>query len=232
MPKIRTERVSEIVFDEILKIIQKNNFHPGDKFYSENQLCKELGVSRTSVREALRSMEALGRITVQHGRGIFIASAETHENEGFISWLKVNRNSILEHFEVRLMLEPKAAYYAGIKALDSDISGILKVCAEFAEKAPSNNIPELIQIDEQFHNEIAKSTKNRTLSILMKTMAKSLPVGWISSLNVPGRIEKTVHEHLSIAQAIQEHSPQKAEQHMTHHLENARHDIISFMESR
>jgi GntR family transcriptional repressor for pyruvate dehydrogenase complex len=104
------------------------------------------------------------------------------------------------------------------------------ICAEFSEKAKTSTIPALIAIDEQFHYAVAKSTKNKTLSILMKTMTKSLPVGWISSLHVPGRVEKTIIEHCAIVDAIRNHNPDKAEQLMIDHLNNARNEIMELIE--
>jgi DNA-binding GntR family transcriptional regulator len=64
----------------------------------------------------------------------------------------------------------------------------------------------------------------------MKTMTKSLPVGWISSLHVPGRVEKTIIEHCAIVDAIRNHNPDRAEQLMIEHLNNARNEIMELIE--
>jgi GntR family transcriptional repressor for pyruvate dehydrogenase complex len=107
MTQIKTARISDQVTEEIKKLIAEKEFKPGDKFYSENYLCKVLGVSRSSIREALRSLEATGWITVQQGKGVFITSTDIHKNEGFVDWLKINKEAVLQHFEVRLMLDPQ-----------------------------------------------------------------------------------------------------------------------------
>jgi GntR family transcriptional repressor for pyruvate dehydrogenase complex len=78
---------------------------------------------------------------------------------------------------------------------------------------------------------LAKSTKNRTLYILMRSMTESMSEGWISSLHTPGRIEKTIGEHRAILQAIKERDPEGAERAMTAHLQNALSDIRSSMEN-
>jgi len=227
---MKTARISDQVIEEIKKLMSEKKFKPGDKFYSENYLCKVLGVSRSSIREALRSLEATGWITVQQGKGVFINSTDIHKNEGFVDWLKINKVAVLEHFEVRLMLDPKAANYAGRNASDNDLKELDHICAEFSEKAKTSDISALIAIDEQFHYAIAKSTKNKTLSLLMKTMTRSLPVGWISSLHVPGRVEKTIIEHCAIVDAIRNHNPDRAEQLMIEHLNNARNEIMELIE--
>jgi len=227
---MKTVRISDQVIEEIKKLMSEKKFKPGDKFYSESYLCKVLGVSRSSIREALRSLEATGWIIVQQGKGAFINSTDIHKNEGFVDWLKINKVAVLEHFEVRLMLDPKAANYAGRNASSNDLRELDYICAEFSEKAKISDISALIAIDEQFHYAIAKSTKNKTLSLLMKTMTKSLPVGWISSLHVPGRVEKTIIEHCAIVDAIRNHNPDRAEQLMIDHLNNARNEIMELIE--
>lgn len=232
MKTFKKEKISEQVSEEIKKLIHDEHFQPGDVFFSEHELCNRLGVSRSSIREALRSLEATGWVTVKQGKGTFVASSDIHENEGFIKWLRVNRESVEEHFEVRLMLDPKAAEYAGRNAVEADIKELDYLCAEFRETAKRGDIPALISIDEQFHYAIAKSTKNKTLSLLMKTMAKSLPVGWISSLHVPGRIEKTITEHSAIVDAIRHHDPQQAEKLMIQHLVNAKNEIIALIDEK
>ena len=225
MEPITKIRLSEQVIDAIKKMIEDDDFSPGDKFYSENQLTAKLNVSRSSVREAVRILEATGRVTVEHGKGIFIADAGINPFKAFSSWLKENEQSIIEHFEVRLMIDPKAAAYAARKADTQDIEGLRRVCENFHQLLEKSNTAGLIKCDEEFHRLLAKATKNRTLYLLMKAMTQSLSEGWISSLHTPGRIEKTVCEHKRVLEAIAEHDADAAEEAMTEHLNNALQDI-------
>lgn len=228
--RIKMERLSDRVSGIIVRLIDEEKFQPGDKFYSENTLVKRLGVSRSSIREAMRSLESTGWITVQQGRGVFVTSTSERGGEGFVGWLKSNRDAMLEHFEVRLMLDPKAAAYAARNATDEEISTLKRICEEFREKAQNQDIDALILVDERFHSAVAQCTKNKTLYVLMRTMAKSLPVGWISSLHVPGRVDKTINEHCSVVSAIANHDPDGAEKAMILHLHNAMNEIAEFIE--
>ena len=229
MGTIKSQRISDQVTKIIIKLISKENFKLGDKFYSQKVLSEKLGVSISSVREAMRSLEATGWVTAKHGKGVFVALVRGRHNEGFKEWLKDNRNTVLEHFEVRLMLDPKSAAYAARNATDSEIQKLRRICFDFKLKAETHDIDTLIGLDEDFHLMVAKSTMNKTLCILMKTMAESLPVGWITSLNVPGRIEKTTGEHNKIVAAIAGRDAKKAEIAMIEHLEKAREEILDFM---
>ena len=229
MEPITKIRLSEQVIEAIKTMIEEDDFNPGDKFYSENQLTSRLSVSRSSVREAVRILEATGRVRVEHGKGIFIAEAGKNPFNAFSSWLKENEQSIIEHFEVRLMIDPKAAAYAARKADTQDIEGLRQVCDNFHQLLETGNTAGLIKCDEEFHRLLAKATKNRTLYLLMKAMTQSLPEGWISSLHTPGRVEKTVCEHTRVLEAIAGHDPAEAEQSMTEHLNNALQDIRESM---
>src|SRR6056297_1055958 len=116
MEPIKKVRLSEQIIEAIRNMISEDHFSPGSKFYSENELTKKLHVSRSSVREAVRILEATGYVTVQHGKGIFISDNEEREFEAFSGWLRSHESSIYEHFEVRLIIDPKAARYAAKNA--------------------------------------------------------------------------------------------------------------------
>jgi GntR family transcriptional repressor for pyruvate dehydrogenase complex len=232
MEPLKKIRLSERVFDAIKTIVTEEGFHPGDKFYSENELSKKLQVSRSSIREAVRVLEVTGAVTVKHGKGIYISAGALPGMDSFAEWLKDHEQSILEHFEVRLIIDPKAAAYAALNATAADIEKLEEACREFKAHVGDSNPAELIKIDENFHTILAKSTQNRTLSILMRTMAKSLPEGWITSLHVPGRVEKTVQEHQDIFDAVKKGDPRKAENVMLRHLNNALAEIKASLKNK
>src|SRR6056297_1687253 len=229
MEPIKKVRLSERVIEAIREMIVEDNFNPGDKFYSENELTKKLQVSRSSIREAVRILEATGLVTVKHGKGIFISDSMKQEMEAFSNWLKNNETGLLEHFEVRLIIDPKAAAASASNADANDIEKMEEVCIDFYHQTKENNTAGLIKCDEEFHRLLAKSTKNKTLYFVMKTMTNSLSEGWISSLHVPGRTEKTVGEHKDILDAIKQGDPARAEQAMVVHLKNAVSDIRASM---
>lgn len=225
MKPLKTVRLSDQVIEALKEVINRDGFAPGDKFYSENELTKKLEVSRSSIREAVRILEVTGVVTVKHGKGIFIADPLKKELEAFREWLINNETSIFEHFEVRMMIDPKAAGVAAVKADDEDIRNMEKACHDFKTLFDEGNTPALIKRDEEFHLAMAKSTKNKTLYYLMKTMTSSLSEGWVTSLHTPGRSEKTIEEHKAIIQAIKNRDSEAAEKAMRFHLDNALADI-------
>ncbi len=229
MSQIKKIRLSESVIDAIKKMIRIDGFNPGEKFYSEKELTKKLQVSRSSIREALRILEVTGQVSVSQGKGIFISDTQGGRFKEFSSWLKNNEQSIRDNFEVRLIIEPKAARNAAEKADAEDIKEMEVLWEQFVAYARDNNIEEAIVCDHRFHCALAKATRNRTLHVLMEAMTTTVPNGWISSLYTPGRIEQTVHEHGDILRAVKKQDKSGAENAMTRHLANALHDITKHL---
>lgn len=225
MEPLRKIRLSEQILEVIKQKIAEDGFKPGDKFYSENELTKILQVSRSSVREAVRILEVTGFVNVKQGKGIYISDAIEDGYGAFANWMKNHETSLIEHFEVRLIIDPKAAAYAARNAEDDDIQKMEDACTDFIKYSKEKNTEGMIKADKLFHKILAKSTKNRTLHLLMKTMTESLSEGWITSLHIPGRINKTIVEHRSVLNAIKARDSETAERVMYLHIENALNDI-------
>ena len=229
MSSIKKVRLSESVIDAIKKMIVDDGFNPGEKFYSEKELTRKLEVSRSSIREALRILEVTGQVNVKQGKGIFISDTQVKRFKEFSTWLKNNEQSIKDNFEVRLIVEPKAARRAAEKATSGDIKKMETACSQFAESARNGNTEEAIVCDHRFHNSLSGATKNKTLYVLMKAMTTTLADGWVSSLYTPGRIQQTIYEHDDIVDAIKNKDRAGAENAMTRHLVNALHDITAHL---
>ena len=165
MKPIKKVRLSESVIDAIKEMIVDDGFKPGDKFYSENELTKQLQVSRSSVPEALRKLEVTGHVSVKQGKGIYVFDVEGQKIRAFSTWLKNNEQSIKDNFEVRLIIEPKAAGRAAENADADDIQKMEKACAEFAQFAVDNETEKVIQCDRAFHRDLAGATKNKSLHV-------------------------------------------------------------------
>ena len=229
MDPIKKVRLSESVIDAIKEMIVNDGFNPGDKFYSEKELTRKLEVSRSSIREALRILEVTGQVNVKQGKGIFISDAQGKRFREFSTWLKNHEQSIKDNFEVRLIVEPKAARRAAEQATSGDIKKMETACSQFAKSAKNGNTEEAILCDHSFHNSLAGATKNKTLYVLMKAMTTTLADGWVSSLYTPGRIQQTIYEHGDIVDAIKNKDRAGAENAMTRHLVNALHDITAHL---
>jgi len=230
MISLKKERVSMMVTDELKEIMKHEDFKVGAKFYSENQLAKRLEVSRSSIREAIRMLEVTGYVKVYHGKGVFISEPEA-DTLPVKRWAVDNAELLGEHFEVRLLIEPHAAALAAKKAEKKDLIALRDAYAAFCEFVRVGDVANAIVSDGHFHVLIARATRNRTLSILMKTMAETLNEGWFASLNIPGRLEQTIGEHGALLEAIEKGSSTLASDLMRTHLLNALTDIQNHTEN-
>ncbi|NLL37467.1 MAG: FadR family transcriptional regulator [Fretibacterium sp.] len=226
MRPIKRIRLSDSIVKAIEDMVAEEGFLPGDKFYSENELVKILKVGRSSIREAVRILEVRGKVSVLQGKGIFISpSSRYEENPPFTRWVEDNEDSLRDHFEVRLILEPKMAERAASHATDEDIEVIQRAHTAFSQDLATGNVTALIGADKVFHRCVARATGNRTMYSLMKTMTTSLSEGWVTSLHVPARWKKTVLEHGTVLDAIRQREGKRAKESMERHLLNAMEDI-------
>lgn len=224
MKSLRKERVSVLVTDAIHEIIETEHLQPGDKLYSEKELVAKLGVSRSSVREALRMLEVSGVVKVYHGKGIFISDQSSIVSP-VKEWVVGNAESLREHFEVRLLIEPHAIGIACQRAERKDIEILETHLNAFVESVKAGDVAQAIASDSAFHLAVAQATKNRTLSVLMKTMEQTLNEGWYASLHAPGRLEASIGEHRRMLEAIKNRDSEEACLAMDVHLRNALADI-------
>lgn len=225
MGPVRKSRLSEGVVDAIRRMIADEGFAPGDKFYSENKLTTQLQVSRSSLREAIRILEVTGMLSVRHGKGIFVEAPSIRPQDGFLDWLKRNDQSLQEHFEVRLIIEPQVARLAALAATPDEIDALADNHERFARNSLLGRTTETIDCDREFHTRLAKATHNKMLYALIKSLATSLFDDWISSFHTPGRMDKTVFEHGQILEAIRNRDAEAAMDSMTTHLRNAIREI-------
>src|SRR2546422_9529088 len=108
----RTQRSEEVRL-QIERAIRAGDFAPGDRLPSERELVETFGVSRVSVREAIRSLEALGQVTVHHGRGVFVTDRRSGLGEPMARWLQLHRDETIELVAVRAALDALSAEQAG-----------------------------------------------------------------------------------------------------------------------
>ena len=225
---IQKKRVSDLIVEQIDKMIVSKELLPGQLLSSERELVTELQVSRASLREALRILESKGVIDIKPGRGIFVADVTDSLFAPFEVWLESHRESLIEQFEVRLVIEPDAAYFAAKRASQQSILEMKESLEHFIRCKDENDTIGMIEYDSGFHNLIAKATNNRTLSVLMETITNSLLCGWKATLHLPARVEKTVQEHGEIVHAIENRQAEKASKMMRLHLEHAIHDLKKY----
>lgn len=207
----------EHVAAEIERLIESRQLNPGDRLPPERQLAGLLQVSRNSLREAVKMLEARGRLEVRHGRGITVREAEPDR----LAWAYLQKEvGLRELFAMRLVLEVPAAGWAARSAGDLEHEAI-KSAWEALDRASASEPPnwdELRRLDQAFHLSIAGAAGNRFLSRTLEVLQDMLAAGMETTLTIPGRLERSREDHDRINCAILARDVREARAAMRAHI--------------
>lgn len=187
---------------QILGLIEAEELRPGDRLPAERDLAALLGVSRPSVREAVKTLEARGRLHVRHGQGVFVAVPEEHRQ--LREALVQQEVTLGELFAMREVLEVPAAGWAadaGDEARIAVAAAALGDLNRSIERA-RDDLALLQKLDGAFHLRLVEAAGNRFLRQTLGVLQEMLAAGMETTLLVPGRLEKSRREHNRILEAV------------------------------
>ncbi|BDR72076.1 GntR family transcriptional regulator [Clostridium tetani] len=226
---VKNKKIYEEVIEQIKDMIYKGILKKGDKLPSERDMVEKLQVSRTSVREALRSLEIVGLIESRQGEGNFIK--EDFE-DGLIEPLSVmfmlQDSKSEEILELRKIIEVGTIKLAAKRITESELEEL----NELKEKLKTPNKEEnLAEIDREFHYKIAAASKNflllgvlNAISALMESYIKDARK---SILEEEGNRQELITQHENIFEALNNNSEDEAVEAMTKHLDFANKYMIN-----
>lgn len=223
----RTQR-SEEIRRQIEEAIKNGDFAPGERLPSERELVETFGVSRVSVREAIRSLEALGFVRVYQGRGAFVTDRRSGLGEPMARWLDLHRDEVLELLGVRGALDEYAAQLA-VMNFDADkVADIVAAHEAFATVvADDASATDLVALDIDFHIAIAEASGNRLLYDLLSDLHSYLAESRYLALVPPGRPQRSASEHALIVEAIQAHDAAMARLATSRHIAGVREIVAA-----
>jgi GntR family transcriptional regulator, transcriptional repressor for pyruvate dehydrogenase complex len=208
--------------DAILRVremITSGELKPGDRLPREADLADRLGLSRNSLREAVRALSLVRVLDVRQGDGTYVSSLRASELLGALSFvldLHRSEESVLEMLEVRRILEPAATASAALTVTKEDIDELRKLC-DATEQAES--VEELVEHDLQFHRRIVAAAGNSYLAQLMDTLAgPTVRVRIWRGISQGGAVDRTVAEHRAIVTALEARQPELARSWATVHV--------------
>jgi GntR family transcriptional regulator, transcriptional repressor for pyruvate dehydrogenase complex len=209
------------VAEQVERFIASSSLSPGDRLPGERELCGLLGVSRTSVREALRSLQARGIVTVRHGKGVFVA--KPGEGDSALSRLALLREiGMDELFAMREVLEVPAAGWAAVAASAEQLQSLEQTFLELEEavlaRRPAGTLQEL---DARLHLQIAEYANNRFLAMTQSVLQEMLARSMETTLAIPDRPARSIREHAEIISAIAARDPVQARAAARRHIRSA-----------
>lgn len=194
----------------IKEMIVSGELGPGQRLPKEADLAARLGLSRSSLREAVRALALIRVLDVRQGDGTYVTSLEPDLLLDALSFVvDFHRDdTVLELLEVRRILEPAATAMAAQRMSDADVAA-LRAQQESLGSEPS--IEELVANDLEFHRMIAVGAGNRTLSSLIDSLSGStIRVRIWRGVTQQGAVARTCEQHIAILEAIEARQPEVA----------------------
>ena len=206
----RNPSVTDEAIDKIQNLIISGSWGPGDRLPRESELAAQLGLSRNSLREAVRALSQLRVLEVRQGDGTYVTSLEPElllESTSFVSHLLVGE-SALQLFEVRRLLEGAAAALAAARIDEASKEALRGKLERMIE---SETVEELVQADVDFHAVIARATGNTFLTSLLASLSsRTMRARMWRGREVDNALDVTRDEHRRIFEAIVGGDPELA----------------------
>jgi len=202
MGKIRKIHLHEQVSQEVQKYIQESNLKEGDKLPSVEKLTEMFGVGRSSLREALRYLEAMEIVRVENGKGIFVRDVNTYRFSGKIK-VEIEKQSLLAILDVRRALEGKAIELAAKRITPKQIKE-LRQCLDEYRKLKENG-EETSQIDLAFHRLVISAAANPILESVLNSFSDLYNKFFNDPLGDKRLFDETYPYHFTMFDAIAAH---------------------------
>jgi len=212
---VRPARISEKLAKDLEQLLQDGVWRPGDQLPGERDLASRFGVSRSSVREALRILELHGWVEIRQGDGTRVASPSESFGRRLRSRLH-QEDFIVELFEVRRILEPAVAALAAERSHPQGVARLEELLAQ--QQAAKEDLYRFVELDMFFHKTLADMSRNAVLSQIVGLLEVELRQIRLVSTAKRYRPEVTLTEHRRILEAIRASDPEAARQAMLAHL--------------
>jgi len=224
---IRHTRVSDEIVNQVKNLISKGTLKPGDQLPPERELIKQFGVSRPTLREALKSLIAMGFLEVAQTKRTFVKSVISDRMQDPLTLLiKTDTQKIFDLIEVRKALEAWSAFLAAERATEDDIKQLESIIKEMKTAAEKGRFWE--KEDADFHLAIAQATHNTIQTHIMSTIYDLLRESVAKVFTDQAKLKRLLHQHYRIFSAIKNHSPEKARDRTLEHLNYVDSEVKAF----
>lgn len=220
MESLVRKSLKDVAIEKIKQYIVEHNLKSGDPFPNEKEIIELLGVSRTVVREALKSLETVGILKLKPGDGIFVSDASLEQlmDQFYFRWFG-NQQKMMELQEIRAILEVAAVELVILRA-DTKALEELDGWNDKMEDAIRHSQP-LVEQDIGFHRTLFKLTGNETFYEFSEVISKFFTEVRHKRLSSSGG-RGTLEDHRRITQSIKDKDIGQAKDYMMKHLAKSR----------
>src|SRR6202453_35234 len=221
---VRTSRLYEQIVQQIEESVLNGSLKPGDQLPAERELAQRLGVSRTAVREAVKTLREKGLVEAYSGRGTFITDGTSQAaRQSFDLMVKIGQQDGSTHLaELRLILEPGIAALAAARVQEPELVTMREAVATMdrSQRDPAA----YIEADLDFHLALAEAAANPLILSLIDSIVGLLREQRMRIFNVVVGPQRGQNHHKRILEAVERRDPEMARATMRAHLEQVRED--------
>ena len=224
---LQSVKVFERVAEQIEKRILDGELHKGDRLPTERELAEQFQVSRTAVREAMKSLAQKGLINMRPGRGTIVidgASEALQNSIGLMMKLKLGEVGGSDNLvEFRVILETEIAALAAARATEKEISAMREAIRVMDNSL--NDADAFISADNMFHEALAQATQNALILILINSIVLLLSEQRKQIFEIEGGPQRGQIHHRRILESVIRRDPEAARAAMRSHLQQVREDV-------
>jgi GntR family transcriptional regulator, trigonelline degradation regulator len=206
----------EEAFERLRDAIIAGHFAPGARLV-ERELCEAMGVSRTSIREVLRRLEAEQLIVVEPRRGPVVA--------------RLTRKQVAEIYEVRAMLEATLVRRFTQAARDADIAELRGIYDEISRARQAEDVAGIVAATRRFTEHMMKVVGHELISDILQKLFARISVSRVLAISVPGRLEQSGRELAVVMDAIERRNAELAAESLTRYVRNAGDAALAWLDS-
>lgn len=226
---IRRSALYEEVVDRLREFIDAQELQPGDKLMPERELAEQLGVSRTSVRQALTALRVLGMVDVRPGDGVYLVKTEDLIPSLALEVLESEADHPMI-WEVREAVETQAARLAAQRRSEEDLEAMRAALDAMAESVSAGG--EGILGDRRFHEAIVRAAHNPMLLRLFEQLSDAIDKTSQSSLSLKGQAPISLDAHRRVYEAILDGSMVDAGERMREHMATSAATVLAARRGR
>lgn len=220
------QELSAAAAKRLREMIIEKGLKAGDRLPSESELGIRYGVSRSTVREAIKLLIAENVVEIRRGKGTFV-TLQPGVGKDPLGLEFANQTGLLDNLmETRMMIEPQIAYLAAQRATKANIQKLADIIQKIQEAGSdkSNHTP----YDVSFHRAVAECTQNDVLFRILPIICESIQEGYFKTAGVPGSYERSIESHIRIYQAIVNKDSVSAKNETEKHIRQTQEDFKIF----
>lgn len=215
----------DMVVNGLIKVITNGEYSIGDRLPTESKLCAQFNVSRSTLREAISVVRALGYIETRHGSGSYIIATSIETRETVEQWFAIKKPELNDFFEVRCNIEVMNIRYAIMRRSDEDIERIKSIHNSFENAIMRGDAVKMAVFDERFHMELARISGNSLLIEINRLIANALKPYRRKSFAVEENAVHALFPHKNIINALENQDVAAGVKAMQEHIDVSLTDI-------